>query len=113
MPSAPFDFVMTEHPSWTKAGPVRQRVLVMPDDARCLVTVEDGSLVPTWLDGSGQVPIDGFALDGAEVALPELAGALVALGDVGRLRNVNLWDAIGTAILRRSSGPDSPRSCTG
>jgi DNA-3-methyladenine glycosylase II len=101
MPSVSFDFVMTEHPSWMKAGSVRQRVLVMPDGARCLVAVEGGNLVPAWLDGSGQVPIDGFALNGAKVAPRELAGALVALGHVGRLRNVSLWDAIGTAILRQ------------
>jgi len=102
MPSAPFDFVMTEHPSWMKAGSVCQRVLVMPDDTRCLVAVEDASLAYTWLDGDGGLaPVNGFALVGAAVALPELTSALAGLGRVGRLRNASLWDAIGTAILRQ------------
>jgi DNA-3-methyladenine glycosylase II len=102
MPSTPFDLVMTEHPSWMKDSSLRRRVLVMPDGARCLVAVEGGNVAYTRLHSDSGLPrVDGFALDGAAAALPDLASALVGLGRVGRLRNVNLWDAVGTAILRQ------------
>ena len=102
MPHAPFGFVMTEHPSWTRVGSVRQRVLAMTGGARCVLTVEGASLAHSWLGGaSGPVRVGSFALNREAIAAPELASALAGLGRVGRVPNADLWDAIGTAILRQ------------
>jgi DNA-3-methyladenine glycosylase II len=99
MPSSALDFVMIEHPSWVQADTVRQRVAALPDDARCLVTVEGASVTYTWLHGQAAVPADSFNVSSGIVAVPDLAEALRGLGLVVRLPNTNLWDAIETAIL--------------
>jgi DNA-3-methyladenine glycosylase II len=98
-----FDFVMTEHPAWQPAGDIRQRVLVLPDGCRCLVTVRASraSSRPRT-HGTATPALDVFTLpDGTVDAIPELAAALISLGSVVRLRNADLWDAIGTAIIRQ------------
>jgi DNA-3-methyladenine glycosylase II len=97
-----FDFVMTEHAAWLPTGAGMQRVFVVPDGGRWLVGVERNAFALTAL-ADGSTPVhDVFTLsnDVAREA-PELATALRHLGSVIRFRTADLWDAIGTAIIRQ------------
>ena len=98
-----FDFVMTEHPAWLPAAACRQRVLVVPDGGRWLATVRGGTLALDGLaHGAAKPVLDVFThSDGVLREVPELATALAKLGSVVRFRNADLWDAIGTAIIRQ------------
>jgi len=100
--SSTFDFVMTEHPAWLQAGSYR-RVLALPGSGRYLATVSGGQLMlHPLVDGSGEPTLDCFTLsNGMPSEVPELAAALGGLGTVVRFRNADLWDAIGTAIIRQ------------
>jgi DNA-3-methyladenine glycosylase II len=101
MSSPAVTFVMTEHPSWAGSGSARWRVVALPDDSRCLVTTDSAALTYDWLRGHGTAPVDSFSLGDDDLAVPALADALQVLGPVVRLRNADLWDAIGTGILRQ------------
>ncbi|MGH4016231.1 MAG: hypothetical protein ACRDSL_20370 [Pseudonocardiaceae bacterium] len=100
--STTFDFVMTEHPAWLTANG-HQRVFALPDGERHLVTVSGSVLVRhSLVSGISEPTLDVFTLsDGTLSEVPELATALVGLGTVVRFRNADLWDAIGTAIIRQ------------
>jgi DNA-3-methyladenine glycosylase II len=98
-----FGFVMTEHPAWLPANGRWQRVFVLPEGGRWLATVQGGVLTLDLLTGGTAKPaLDVFALsDGTLGTASDLATALGGLGSVVRFRNANLWDAIGTAIIRQ------------
>jgi len=99
-----FDFVMTEHPAWLPADEATRRVFACPDGSRWLVQVADVTVVLDRLtaDAAGGLPVDVFTLpDGLASSAAELATALGRLGVVARFRNADLWDAIGTAIIRQ------------
>jgi DNA-3-methyladenine glycosylase II len=102
MPDA-IDFVMTEHPAWMRAAGSRQRVFVLPDGGRWLATVNGRTLTLDPLANSMAKPAsDVFTLaNNALGTAPELATALTGLGVVSRFRSSDLWDAIGTAIIRQ------------
>lgn len=96
------DFVMTEHASWSSTDDGASRVVATPDGGRWLVTTDGGSIAHEPLHGSAMTPtVDVFSLARRVKAAPELTAALSDLGTVARVRNVNLWDAIGTAIIRQ------------
>jgi DNA-3-methyladenine glycosylase II len=99
-----FGSVMTEHAAWRIAGDRRSRLFSHPDGGQWLVTV--GEAEPSYLPftpGAERHPrLDVFALP--ECGLngnPELSVALARLGAVARFRTADLWDAIGTAIIRQ------------
>lgn len=100
--STTFDFAMTEHPAWLTADG-RQRVFALPDGGRHWVTVSGSELVRRPLvSGVSEPTLDVFTLSNGMLSeVPELATALVGLGTVARFRNADLWDAIGTAIIRQ------------
>jgi DNA-3-methyladenine glycosylase II len=102
MPDA-FDFAMTEHAAWRSADGRIERVFVLPNGARWLATVRECTLRLDALGGQSAVPAPGvFTLPGGAPAnVSELAAALGGLGSVARFRNFDLWDAIGTAIIRQ------------
>src|SRR5215217_2803063 len=96
------DFVMTEHPAWLPMAGGRQRVLAAVDGGRWLATADGRTLALTALTPGARPVRDAFTLpSGVLTAVPELASALAGLGPVVRLRNADLWDAIGTAIIRQ------------
>ncbi|MDT3440851.1 MULTISPECIES: hypothetical protein [unclassified Pseudofrankia] len=93
---------MIEHPAWLPTEKGAHRVCLLPSGA-ALAEVEHGALVLTALDGDETEPAgDVFTLpEGAATDVPELAKELTGLGQVGRLRNPSLWEALGTAIMRQ------------
>lgn len=96
------DFVMTEHASWIATTDGASRLVATPDGARWLVTTDGGSIAQQSLDESSMTPtVDIFSLSGRVKVSPELTAALSDMGNVARMRNLNLWDAIGTAIIRQ------------
>ena len=98
-----FDFVMTEHAAWLPTGGGVRRVFGLPKEGRWLATVRKSALRLDALTDATATPVpDVFALSSATLSeAPELATALRGLGSVARLRNFDLWDAIGTAIIRQ------------
>jgi DNA-3-methyladenine glycosylase II len=98
-----FDFVMTEHAAWLPRDGSLQRVIVLPDGGRWLATVRGRTLALDALANGAAKPVcDVFTLsNGLLGKVPELATALGGLGAVVRSRNADLWDAIGTAIIRQ------------
>jgi DNA-3-methyladenine glycosylase II len=97
------DFVMREHPAWLPAGPGWHRVFVTPAGGRWLAVADGGEVKVRHLDGDDREPaVDRFTLpEGAGADVPELAAALRGLGAVVRYRGADLWQALGTAILRQ------------
>jgi len=97
-----FDFVMTEHAAWLPMDGGYQRVFVVPGGGRWLATVHDRTLALDSLSSTTAEPVrDVFTLPKELGTVPELATALRGLGSVVRFRNTDLWDAIGTAIIRQ------------
>ncbi|WP_206443157.1 hypothetical protein [Candidatus Protofrankia californiensis] len=97
-----FDFVMTEHAAWQQADGCARRVFALDDGGRWLATLQDGRLTLDRLSGAGAEPIrDVFTTPEAFADVPELATSLRCLGSVVRFRNADLWDAIGTSIIRQ------------
>lgn len=98
-----FDFVMTEHPAWQAAGSGCRRVFALLGGGRYMLTVSHGELaLHPLVSGSSEPVFDSFVMpDGVLSEIPELATALTRLGTVVRVRNTDLWDAIGTAIIRQ------------
>jgi DNA-3-methyladenine glycosylase II len=96
-------FVMTEHPSWASTSTGRRRVVRAADGGVWLAGIEGTRLTLHALHEVGCEPRhDVFELRPDEPAeASELAGALHGLGSVLRFRNEDLWDALGTAILRQ------------
>jgi DNA-3-methyladenine glycosylase II len=91
-------FTMTEQAAWHTTPDGIVRAFEMPDGGRWLVTVRQ--------DGPELQPLspaeDGLKLDVVlPFDVPALGGALAGLGPVARFRNPNLWDALGTAIIRQ------------
>jgi DNA-3-methyladenine glycosylase II len=96
-----FDFVMTEHAAWQQADGRVQRVFAL-DAGRWLATLQDGKLTLDRLSGTGAEPVrDVFTTPNVVTGVPELATSLRSLGSVVRFRNADLWDAIGTSIIRQ------------
>lgn len=98
-----FDFVMTEHAAWLPTPTGSQRVFACPD-GRWLAAVHDQALMLDQLttEVADEPVVDVFTLpNGLLATVPELRSALTRLGPVGRFRNPDLWDAIGTAIIRQ------------
>jgi len=97
-----FDFVMTEHAAWLPIDGGCQRVFVTPG-GRWLATIQGQTLTLDALSNNTttEPARDVFALSKVLSAVPELAAALRRLGSVLRFRNTDLWDAIGTAIIRQ------------
>jgi DNA-3-methyladenine glycosylase II len=98
-----FDFVMTEHAAWLPMSGTHQRVFALPDGSRWLATAKGNTLALVALDQDAAEPArDIFTLPNDVLTeAPELATALGTLGPVLRFRNGDLWDAIGTAIIRQ------------
>jgi DNA-3-methyladenine glycosylase II len=101
--SSTFDFVMVEHPAWQPFDGGCRRVFALPGGGRYLYTVRGRELATHLLaSGSSEPTRDAFTMSNAALSeTPELATALVRLGTVVRFRNADLWDAIGTAIIRQ------------
>lgn len=101
--SSTFDQFMTEHAAWHRTAEGYSRVFALPCGTRHELRVDKKPRKPDQLLCEGPIPhIDSFRLaHGAGKDVPELARALEQLGTVGRIRNSNLWDAIGTAIIRQ------------
>lgn len=97
------NFLMTEHAAWLPAPSGHQRVFALSGGGRCLSRVSGGELMLYPLaNGICEPTLDAFTLAGGVLdEVPELATALAGLGTVGRFRNTDLWDAIGTAIIRQ------------
>jgi DNA-3-methyladenine glycosylase II len=93
---------MTEHAAWLPVDGGAQRVFPVPEGGRWHVLAERMTFALTALAG-GPAPVhDVFTLSNGVVSdIPELATALRRLGTVSRFRNADLWDAIGTAIIRQ------------
>lgn len=97
-----FDCVMTEHAAWLPISGGAQRVFVMPDGGRWLAFAERNTFTLTALSDGSAPARDTFTVSNDIVSeIPELATALRDLGTVVRFRNSDLWDAIGTAIIRQ------------
>jgi DNA-3-methyladenine glycosylase II len=98
-----FDFVMTEHAAWLPDQEAIHRVFACADGGRGLVRVADSTVTVDLLTpDAGALPVDVFTLpEGVAGSAAELVTALGRLGVVARFRNTNLWDAIGTAIIRQ------------
>lgn len=95
------DFVMTEHAAWQQVGDLVQRVFTL-EAGRWLATLQDGKLTLDRLSGTGSEPVrDVFMTPKVCTGVPELATSLRSLGSVVRFRNADLWDAIGTSIIRQ------------
>jgi DNA-3-methyladenine glycosylase II len=98
-----FDFVMTEHAAWVPAQAASCRVFACPDGSRWYAEVTGAAVrLDPLTSHAGELPIDAFALpDSLPGGAGELVAALGQLGVVARFRNADLWDAIGTAIIRQ------------
>jgi DNA-3-methyladenine glycosylase II len=98
-----FTFVMTEHPSWMPAPAGRVRAVRTSDGGLWLAHVGGANLRLQPVLGTGCEPSsDVFELPPAQpVKAGELGAALQGLGPVLRMRNGDLWDALGTAIFRQ------------
>lgn len=98
-----FSYVMTEHPAWMAAGVGRLRVVRAADDGLWLCRAERGQLqIEPLLCGGREPRWDVFELPGEwSTGAGDLVEALHRLGAVLRMRNGDLWDALGTAILRQ------------
>lgn len=99
-----FRSVITEHAAWYITGQRRSRLFSLPDGGRWLVTVGQAApLYRPFASGAGPHPrLDTFALPDTGLSeVPELSLALTRLGAVARFRTSDLWDAIGTAIIRQ------------
>ena len=97
-----FDFVMTEHVAWRISEHGHRRVFGLPDGSRWLVASRDHQLLSVPADSAKRIVLDVFTVPaGAFSGIPELANALGTLGVVARFRTTDLWDAVGTAIIRQ------------
>jgi DNA-3-methyladenine glycosylase II len=100
--SSTFDLVMTEHPAWQPCDGGHRRVFAQPNGRRHFFVVGEGELMTHPLAVDSQLMLDAFTLSNGWLdEAPELATALASLGTVVRFRNADLWDAIGTAIIRQ------------
>ena len=95
--------LMTEHAAWRTTEHGRHRVFVLADGGQWLVTAREHEMLSRPLIAGTQRPrADGFVLpDGTATDIPELEEALRTLGLVARFRTLDMWDAIGTAIIRQ------------
>lgn len=102
--SSAFNLVMTEHAAWRNTAHGHHRVFALDDDGgQWLVTVDRHEMLSRPLIAGAQQPqADVFVLpDGAAAEVLELENALRRLGLVARFRTLDLWEAIGTAIIRQ------------
>jgi DNA-3-methyladenine glycosylase II len=96
---------MTEHPSWVPASTGRLRVIATARGGLWVAHVQGATLTlkPAFeVELRCQPQCDVFELRSTEVSnVAELTTALRQLGPVLRFRNEDLWDALGTAIMRQ------------
>lgn len=98
------DILMTDHPAWRANGGAYYRLLQVDAETTFLVEARDGQV--NWQKkASGFAPspvVDVFSPPPpARGRSTPLRTAVSTLGQVGRLRNASLWDALGTAIVRQ------------
>jgi DNA-3-methyladenine glycosylase II len=98
-----YSIVMTDHPGWVpgRAGSLMR--VTAPSGQQPAVASTDGCQL-AWCcpDAASRPGPAVFTLPGSAVPdVPGLASALSALGPVARLPNPDLWDALGTAIIRQ------------
>jgi len=100
---APVTFTMTEQAAWQLGPEGPGRVFALPDGGRWLVTVTpNGPELHPLVHGDSRPQIDVAVPYGLSLGeVPELSAALAELGPVARFRNPDLWDALGTAIIRQ------------
>jgi DNA-3-methyladenine glycosylase II len=96
-------FVMTEHAAWRSADNGRCRLFAQDGRVGCWITVRGDEILTQTLGADDRQPgLDSFVLKSPDDAdAPDLFKALASLGTVVRYRTPNLWDAIGTAIIRQ------------
>ena len=96
------DLIMTEHAAWLPFDGGHRRVFASPGGARYLCVVSGRDVMMQPLTDGAEPVSDAFSLvPGTLGEVPELAAELDSLGTVMRFRNPDLWDAIGTAIIRQ------------
>lgn len=98
------DLFMTEHPAWRQHHGGYRRVFALPEGGgRYLCTVSGRQLeIHPLSAGTDELKHDTFTMSSdMPDAASELEASLTGLGSVVRFRNPDLWDAIGTAIIRQ------------
>ncbi|MEV0325442.1 hypothetical protein AB0H63_03195 [Micromonospora echinospora] len=97
------DILMTDHPAWRSDGTVSRRPIQVDAHTTWLVEADKGQVNWTVHSGTGAPPtIDVFALPSATpMPAAPLHTGLSTLGQVGRISNPSLWDALATAIVRQ------------
>ncbi|MFI7252532.1 hypothetical protein [Micromonospora chalcea] len=96
-----FDSFMTDHPGWQSIHGRQVRFLADGTRASWLIEAHGQQLTWTALSGNGSIPAaEVFELQRREESTA-LGAALAQLGRVARLRNLSLWDALATAIIRQ------------
>ncbi|MFG2051303.1 hypothetical protein ACGFIW_28220 [Micromonospora sp. NPDC048935] len=98
-----FGYLMTDHPGWQTDG-TRYHRLVVADTGDLWLAGSSGTEL-SWASVIGQSmspPLEVFAVptNAAPQAAP-IHAPLTTFGTVGRLRNLSLWDALATAIVRQ------------
>jgi DNA-3-methyladenine glycosylase II len=103
-----FDVVMTEHPGWLPVRPDcpdegLHRVYPTAEGGRWHAWTRRGDLTLTPQGpAAGEPHLTVFTMRRGEPSqVPELARALRELGAVARFRGTDLWEALGTAIIRQ------------
>lgn len=104
--------IMRDHPAWTTT--VRGAARVMRSGTSTWLITSDGFLSDLGMalvDGSGDGPApEVVRVDQPILSRSEIGSALASLVPLSRVRNANLWDAIGNAILRQIVTADQARA---
>lgn len=96
--------VMTDHPAWRTIDRNRVRVFATPDNDTWIAQVTDGTLDLTSLQNATAAPLSDLFLPVPGIrhgVAAQLLTELNSVAPVRRFRNPDLWDAIGTAIIRQ------------
>lgn len=97
-----YELVMTDHAAWRQDQGLLRRVFSLDDNSRWLATLRDGRLTLDRMSGAVAEPLcDYFVMPESFGGVPDLTASLRSLGTVVRFRNADLWDAIGTSIIRQ------------
>jgi DNA-3-methyladenine glycosylase II len=110
--SAKLPTIMRDHPAWTTT--VRGAARVMRSGTSTWLITSDGFLSDLGIalvDGSRDGPApEVVRVDQPILSRSEIGSALASLVPLSRVRNANLWDAIGNAILRQIVTADQARA---
>lgn len=105
--------LMQDHPGWIERPDGLAVRVMRSDDCPWLLTWRTGesavAMAPVPLPGRVAPIVDRVAGVRPVDALAPLAGALASLDTVLRVRNGDLWDAIGTAVIRQVIRADQAR----